>query len=116
MHVLVIQRDKSLKLGLAHLVRSFGFSTETAASLEEAADKMSPDVVIVDQDTTLNMGINGIRSLWPSAHNPEVMLIANDDDGFNHEDPKVDQTTLFTHPLDADLLEDRLGSINKNRS
>ena len=112
MHVLVLQQDKSLKLGLAHLVRSFGFSTETASSLKEATDRLLPDVVIVDQQTTIDIGLKTLRSVWVN-NNPEIMLITDRDGDMNNSCQEVDQSSRFTHPLDADLLEDHLGKIGK---
>ena len=114
MHVLVIQQDKSLKLGLAHLVRSFGFSTETASSLKEATDRMLPDVVIVDQQSTIDIGLKTLRSVWANSH-PEILLITDRDGDMNSSCQEVDQSSRFTHPLDADLLEDRLGKISRSR-
>ncbi|MFT7243969.1 MAG: DNA-binding response OmpR family regulator [Candidatus Azotimanducaceae bacterium] len=115
MRVLVIQTNRSILLGIAHLIRAFGFSVETANTIKEAHTKMAPDVLIVDEASAINYGFDDLKCLWQELDlAPDIILTSGGDltlDQLAHND----RFKLITHPLDADTLEGDLEQIRSRR-
>lgn len=115
MHVLVVQSHPGIQLGIAHLVRAFGFSVETANSIKEVGCKMVPDVLIADELSAAAYGFDNLNQLWQVLDPPpEVILTAGG--GMTLDQPiHESRFKKLSQPLDANELEQTLEKIRQAR-
>lgn len=115
MHVLVIQSNPSIQLGLAYLIRTFGLSVDTAKSVCDAPSKIAPDVLIVDDVSALKFGLTKLHSLWQELE-PRPDIILTTGSGMVLDEVYCDDYfKLIQHPLNAEALEHDLRQIKLER-
>lgn len=115
MHVLVIQANPSIQLGLAYLIRTFGFSVDTAKSVRDAPSKIAPDVLIVDDVSAMKFGLTKLLSLWQELEpRPDIILTTGNGMALDRVCCD-DHFKLIQHPLNARALEYDLKRIKRER-
>src|SRR4029453_15281648 len=76
-HVLVVEDDAAQRLGLARLLRSWGFSVEAASDGEEALQKIAaarPGIVLTDLVMPKMGGLDLLRALRQQ-HDDDITLV-----------------------------------------
>ncbi len=116
MHILVIQTHQGIQLGMAHLIRALGFSVETAKSINEVRDRMIPDVLIVDDASAVNFGLDGLQQLWHELETPPEIILTTGGSMTLDQLLGGNRFKLIRQPLDAEALECDLERIKRSRA
>ncbi|MFP5378610.1 MAG: sigma-54-dependent transcriptional regulator [Vicinamibacteria bacterium] len=120
--VLIVEDDQSARLGLAELVRSWGFTVDAAADGEEGLEKVTsfrPSIIVTDMVMPRKTGLDLLAALGDeTAHIKVVLLTAQGTVETAVEALKQGAEDYLTKPVDPQRLRhllDRLAELEAAR-
>ncbi|WP_457673143.1 response regulator [Thiolapillus sp.] len=118
MKVLLVDDSKAARFAMGKLLKDQGLEVETAASGEEALDKIATediDIVFMDQSMPGMGGIaatTAITSNEKTSHIPVVLCTGNEGDKLEEMAREAGAIGVLTKPPQAEKLQAMLASIN----
>ena len=117
MKALLVDDSKAARFAMSKLLRDQGLEVETAASGEEALDKIATDefqIVFMDQSMPGMGGIAATRAITSNektAHIPVVLCTGNEGDKLEQMAKEAGAIGVLTKPPQEEALKEVLGSL-----
>ncbi len=117
MKALLVDDSKAARFAMSKLLRDQGLEVDTAASGEEALDKIATDtfqIVFMDQSMPGMGGIAATRAITSNektAHIPVVLCTGNEGDKLEQMAKEAGAIGVLTKPPQEEALKEVLGSL-----